>query len=95
MERTLFTEEHEQFRAAVRTFVEREVTPHIDEWETAGVVSNDVWKRAGEAGFLGMAAPEEPGRWRSVKGSPSGTPATPARTSSRASCRGPAGRRSA
>lgn len=58
MERTLFTEEHEQFRAAVRTFVEREVTPHIDEWETAGVVSNDVWKRAGEAGFLGMAAPE-------------------------------------
>ena len=61
MERTLFSEEHEQFRAAVRTFVEREVTPHIDEWETAGVVSNDVWKRAGEAGFLGMAAPEELG----------------------------------
>ena len=61
MERTLFTEEHEQFRAAVRTFVEREVTPHIDEWETAGVVSNDDWKRAGEAGFLGMAAPEELG----------------------------------
>ncbi len=61
MERTLFTEEHEQFRAAVRTFVEREVTPHIDEWETAGVVSNDVWKRAGEAGFLGMAAPEHLG----------------------------------
>ncbi|MEO1060459.1 MAG: acyl-CoA dehydrogenase family protein [Actinomycetota bacterium] len=61
MERTLFTEEHEQFRAAVRTFVEREVTPHIDEWEAAGVVSHDVWKRAGEAGFLGMAVPEEHG----------------------------------
>ncbi|MEM9609058.1 MAG: acyl-CoA dehydrogenase family protein [Actinomycetota bacterium] len=61
MERTLFTEEHEQFRAAVRTFVEREVTPHLDEWETAGVVSNDVWKKAGEAGFLGMAVPEEHG----------------------------------
>ncbi|MEM9710855.1 MAG: acyl-CoA dehydrogenase family protein [Actinomycetota bacterium] len=61
MERTLFTEEHEQFRAAVRTFVDREVVPHIDEWETAGVVSNDVWKQAGEAGFLGMAAPEHLG----------------------------------
>jgi alkylation response protein AidB-like acyl-CoA dehydrogenase len=61
MERTLFTDEHEQFRTAVRTFVEREVTPHIEEWETAGVVSRDVWKKAGEAGFLGMAVPEEHG----------------------------------
>ncbi len=61
MQRTLFDDDHEQFRTAVRTFVEREVSPHLDEWEMAGIVSRDVWKKAGEAGFLGMAVPAEHG----------------------------------
>ena len=31
-----FTEEHEQLRRTVRTFVDNEINPHVDEWEAAG-----------------------------------------------------------
>lgn len=40
------------FRAAARKFMETEVVPFHDEWEEAGVVSRDVWKKAGAEGFL-------------------------------------------
>ena len=45
--RSLFTEEHEMFRAQVRRFVEKEVVPHHDQWEKDGIVSRDVWRAAG------------------------------------------------
>jgi alkylation response protein AidB-like acyl-CoA dehydrogenase len=61
MRRTLFEEEHEQFRASVRAFLEREAVPHHLEWEQAGVVDRDLFRKAGDHGFLGMAAPEEHG----------------------------------
>jgi len=59
--RTLFSEEHELFRETVQEFVQREVLPYHAEWEKAGVVSRDVWRRAGEAGLLCTAIPEEYG----------------------------------
>ena len=31
-----FTEEHEMFRQTVRSFVEKEINPYVDEWEAAG-----------------------------------------------------------
>ena len=58
MRRNLFTDEHEQFRASFRTFLEREVTPHIEAWEHDGIVSRELFTKAGHAGFLGMGAPE-------------------------------------
>ena len=61
MQRTLFEEEHEQFRASFRRWLEKEVVPHIDEWERAGIVPREVFASAGELGFLGMAIPEEYG----------------------------------
>lgn len=61
MERTLFEEEHKMFRDAFRRFVEKEITPYHDQWEKDGVVSRDVWLKAGENGFLGMQVPEEYG----------------------------------
>ena len=36
MRRTLFTEDHELFRDAVRQFVEREIVPHHEAWERDG-----------------------------------------------------------
>ena len=30
-----FSEEHEQFRKAVRQVVENDINPHVDEWEDA------------------------------------------------------------
>ena len=59
--RTLFLAEHDHFRAAFRRFVEREVTPHHEEWEAEGCVPRSLWQKAGALGFLGMDVPEEYG----------------------------------
>lgn len=59
--RTLFTEEHQMFRQAVRRFMEKEVIPHYDQWEKEGCVSREVWRRAGAMGYLGINIPEDYG----------------------------------
>src|SRR3954466_2346982 len=59
--RDLFTDEHESFRRTVRTFMEREVVPHHKEWEADGVVSREVWRKAGEQGLLCFDVDEEYG----------------------------------
>src|SRR3954468_14807867 len=59
--RDLFTDEHESFRRTVRTFMEREVVPHHKEWEAEGVVSREVWRKAGEQGLLCFDVDEEYG----------------------------------
>jgi len=59
--RDLFTAEHEDFRKAVRTFFEREVVPHHDQWEKDGIVPRDLWLKAGAAGLLCFDVPEEYG----------------------------------
>jgi len=56
-----FTEEHEMLRQSVREFTEKELAPHADEWEEARVFPNEVFKRMGELGFLGLHYPEEYG----------------------------------
>jgi alkylation response protein AidB-like acyl-CoA dehydrogenase len=60
IERTLFSAEHEIFRASVRRFME-ELAPHHEEWEEKGEVPRWAWKKAGENGFLCAAIPEESG----------------------------------
>jgi len=56
-----YAEEHNIFRDAVRRFFEKEVTPHIEEWEEAGIVPRSVWKKMGDQGFLCTDVPEEYG----------------------------------
>jgi alkylation response protein AidB-like acyl-CoA dehydrogenase len=58
VERDLFDDEHELFRDAVRAFITKEVAPYHEAWEAAGIVDRDLFRRAGEHGFLAMAAPE-------------------------------------
>jgi len=58
MKRDIFTDEHTMFRTAVRQFIAQEVTPYHADWEAAGQVPRDIWRKAGDAGFLCMAAPE-------------------------------------
>ena len=53
-----FEEEHRLFRDSFRTFVEREVVPYHDQWEKDGMVSRDLWRKAGDHGFLCMNVPE-------------------------------------
>lgn len=52
MERTLFSDDHKTFRAAFRTFLEREVKPHQAKWREEGSVGREVWRKAGAQGFL-------------------------------------------
>ncbi|HEX2384711.1 MAG TPA: acyl-CoA dehydrogenase family protein [Acidimicrobiales bacterium] len=59
MRRELFDDEHEQFRTSVRRWLEKEVVPHQDEWDEAGIVPRSMFTDAGHHGFLGMAIPEE------------------------------------
>jgi acyl-CoA dehydrogenase len=56
-----YTQEHNIFRDAVRKFFEKEVVPHIEEWEEAGIVPRSVWKKMGDQGFLCTDVPEEYG----------------------------------
>lgn len=59
MKRTIFEADHDLFRSSVREFVEREVTPNVPTWEQDGIVDKEMFRKAGHAGLLGMAIPEE------------------------------------
>jgi alkylation response protein AidB-like acyl-CoA dehydrogenase len=59
--RTLFEAEHEAFRESFAQFVAKELVPDFLQWEADGIVPRDVYRRAGEFGFLGMAIPEQYG----------------------------------
>ncbi|MCS6933707.1 MAG: acyl-CoA dehydrogenase family protein [Chitinophagales bacterium] len=56
-----FTEEHELFRQTVRDFVQKEVVPHINEWEENECIPRQIFKRMGDLGFLGINFPESVG----------------------------------
>tara|TARA_R110000850_G_scaffold81515_8_gene175225 strand:- start:4202 stop:5326 length:1125 start_codon:yes stop_codon:yes gene_type:complete len=59
--RSVFREDHNMFREQARRFVEREIVPHLHEWEKAGIVPKEVWLKAGEMGLLCSTVPEEYG----------------------------------
>ena len=61
MRRSVFTEDHEAFRATVRDFIACEVAPRYAGWEKAGQVPRDLYLKLGEIGALGIEAPEEYG----------------------------------
>ena len=61
MEILKYTDGHKAFREKVRTFFEKEVTPHTAQWEREGIVPRSMWKRMGEEGFLCMNVPREYG----------------------------------
>jgi alkylation response protein AidB-like acyl-CoA dehydrogenase len=59
--RQIFGPDHSDFREVVRTFCEKEIVPHHEEWERAGIVPRDLWIKAGQQGLLGFMVPEEYG----------------------------------
>lgn len=56
-----WTEEQELLRHSVSEFVEREITPHVLEWERAGEVPRGVFRKLGELGVLGVRLSPEYG----------------------------------
>jgi alkylation response protein AidB-like acyl-CoA dehydrogenase len=61
VERRIFTEEHDQFRAMTRKFVETHIAPYHDAWEDEGQVPRELWKEAGAIGLLCTDVPTEYG----------------------------------
>jgi alkylation response protein AidB-like acyl-CoA dehydrogenase len=61
MDLSPFTEEHDLLRRAVADWVDAEIAPHLADWEAAGDFPDEVFHRAGELGFLGLAFPESAG----------------------------------
>ena len=59
--RTVYRDDHEQFRTTVRRFLEKEVVPNMPDWNRAGKVDRELWRKAGREGLLCPAMSEEYG----------------------------------
>lgn len=57
-DRAIYDEDHRHLRASTRRFIQAEIAPHFDRWETAGIVDRSFWDRAGAAGLLCPTVPE-------------------------------------
>ncbi|MFI6313935.1 acyl-CoA dehydrogenase family protein [Nocardia fusca] len=59
MESDLFDNDHELFRASVRGFVDKHVTPNLEKWDAQRLIDREIWLAAGRQGMLGLPVPEE------------------------------------
>ena len=58
----LFTNEHTAIRATIAQFIDKEINPHVDEWESDGIFpAHEVFKKMGDLGLLGIHKPIEYG----------------------------------
>ena len=55
------TPERMALRKSVRAFAEREILPHVEEWEQIGELPRELSRRTAQAGLLGVGFPEEVG----------------------------------
>jgi acyl-CoA dehydrogenase len=61
MHRTIFSDEHEDFRASVRAFLTKEAVPRTAAWEQAGIIDRAFWTQAAGLGYVAFQAPENLG----------------------------------
>lgn len=61
MKRLIFDEVHEALRATTREFIERELMPNADKWESERLIDRSVFVAAGKYGLIGFNMPEEYG----------------------------------
>ena len=54
-----YTEDHRAWRAALRTFVDQEIIPYVDQWDEAGEFPRELYKKAADVGLLGIGYPQE------------------------------------
>lgn len=64
------SKEHEDFRAAVRDFAEREVAPHVAQWDRDEYFPVDLVPKMGDLGLFGLVVPEAYGGHRHDEGGP-------------------------
>lgn len=61
MRNAIFSADHEDFRKAIRGFIERDVVPVFHEWEVTGHPPRDFYRQLGELGVLGVQVPTQYG----------------------------------
>jgi alkylation response protein AidB-like acyl-CoA dehydrogenase len=61
MRDTPYDADHEEFRKLCRQFLIIEAVPHHAQWERDGIISRELWRKAGKAGLLGIGVPTEYG----------------------------------
>jgi len=59
MQRIHYDDDHVAFGDLAGDFAAKEIAPHIDGWEDAGIAPREVFAAAGSLGLLGFAAPEQ------------------------------------
>ncbi len=58
----IYGPEHKEFMNSLSKFIEQEINPHVDQWEEEGIFpANELFKKMGDQGFLGVCKPEEYG----------------------------------
>jgi citronellyl-CoA dehydrogenase len=58
----IFTQEHKEIRRTVKSYIENELNPHVEEWEAAGTFPmKEIFKQLGDLGLLGISKPTEYG----------------------------------
>ncbi|XP_033121799.1 probable acyl-CoA dehydrogenase 6 [Anneissia japonica] len=58
----IFTEEHAEFRKSLNKLIQRDINPYVDLWEAnEQFPAHEVFKKLGDAGFLGVTKPTEYG----------------------------------
>jgi acyl-CoA dehydrogenase len=62
LEREIYaSEEHKMMQQMIQDFIKNEVIDHVDQWEKDGMVSREIWERAGALGLLCIDMPEQYG----------------------------------
>ncbi|WP_452224449.1 acyl-CoA dehydrogenase family protein [Lacinutrix chionoecetis] len=62
LEREVYaSEEHKMMQKMIQDFIKNEMIDKIDAWEKDGMVSRDIWERAGALGLLCIDIPEQYG----------------------------------
>ena len=56
-----YDNDHEAFRTQARRFVEKEISPNVEDWEAAGELPRELHRKAAEAGVLQVGFPERCG----------------------------------
>ncbi|MCI1260820.1 MAG: acyl-CoA dehydrogenase family protein [Tetrasphaera jenkinsii] len=64
------SQDHEDFRAMVRDFADREVAPHVAQWDRDHHFPTDLVPKMGDLGLFGLVVPEEFGGSADPEGGP-------------------------
>ncbi|ELB93476.1 acyl-CoA dehydrogenase, partial [Rhodococcus wratislaviensis IFP 2016] len=59
MKRSIYDQDHEDFRGSVKAFITKHISPHLERWDSEGMIDRHAWTAAGEAGLLGIAVPSQ------------------------------------